>query len=424
MLKHIFLILIFLCSLSSFAQTTAQDYEFLAKSQTVIITNTEFIRLDFQKRLVNVLTDRPELLTNEDPTELIQVIEEMSSQGLPNRAKVKLDETVKKLVTNSVKEIRTIIRRHGMTVGIAYAAISLASYGASFVLIAAGQVQAAAIMGAVPFGTIFLVTTVAVKRIIKYQDTIKLYGGKENYKYYSRLNKEVKQKLKLKGKDGLIVPLERFGEDEYVAVSLSQLNILHKILDFVDHDRSKLTLKQLKYFLQRNNGWDKEMQNISGTQFSEELKIASMLMNLKNKNADLFAKVQTQFPDAFALIPEHEFSQALKEWTLAGFHAQNREELLKSADLIPLHSRVIDILKIWTKCIVFFHIEEGKNLTYKGYRNLSKSVDRLEIEADLHMHNYVDEKWKKDFQEYLRRALNLSTDSTSEKASALPSNLF
>lgn len=407
MLKHLFLLLFLLSSLTSFAQTTTQDYAFLAKAQTVIITNSEFLKLDLQKRLVEVLTNRPELLTKEDPTELIQVIEEMSSQGLPYRAKVKLDETVKKIITNSVKEIRNIIRKHGMAVGITYAAISLASYGASFIFIAAGQVQAAAVMSAVPFGTIFLVSFVAVKNVIKYQETIKQYGGKDNYKYYTRLNKEVKKKLKLKGKNGLIIPLEKFGEAEYTAVSLSRLNMLQKVLDFVDHDRSKLTLKQLQYFLQRNNAWDKEMQNISGTQFSEELKIASILTNIKNKNANLFSQVQTQFPKAFTLAPEHEFDPALKEWALAAFHAQNREELLNSASLIPLHARVIDVLKIWTKVVLPYIIEEGKEMTYKGYRNLSKSIDSLNIQADMEAHKLVTAEWKNMFQKSLGKDLGL-----------------
>lgn len=407
MLKLYFLLLFTLSTLTSFAQTTAQDYKFLADSQSVIIQNTEFIKLDLQKRLVQELTLRPELLTQEDPTELIQVIEELSSQGLPNRAKVKLDENVKKLVVNSVKEIRTIMRRHGMAIGISYAAISLASYGASFIFIAAGQVQAAAVMGAVPFGTIFLVTALAVKRVIKYQDTVKQYGGKENYKYYRQLNKEVKKNLKLKGKDGLIIPLEPFGEDEYTAISLSQLNIIQKFLDLVDHDRSKLTLKQLKYFLQRNEAWDKEMQNISGTTFAEELKIASVLLNLKNKDLDLFNKVHLQFPDAFLQVAEHDFPAELKAWALAAFHAQNREDLLASASMLPLNVRIIDVLKIWTKCILPFIIEEGKDMTYKGYRNLSKSIDSLNIRAELEALGYVDEKWKKRFNSELASNLAL-----------------
>lgn len=400
------LILILLSFGNAFSQEKFEDYEFLSKAQTVVIENAQMINFDFQNKLIQVFTERPELLTDEDPTKLIEVIEELTSQGLPNKVKLKFSDEVKKPIISIGHEIRTIFRKYGEASGIAYATLSISGYVVPVILVAVGQPHLAAIIGVLPISTVFLVSVVTVTKVVNHHKMVKLYGGKDKYQYYKKLHKQVNKTLHLKGKKSLIVPMEKTSESEYKAVILNSSNTLNKFLSLVDHNRSKLDVLQLKYFLEENQAWDETLEKIKATSASDGLKVASMLYHLQAANPALYAEVQLAFPKSFLNIPTFEFSQALKNWVLAAAHAETKEELLESIQLIPIGARTLDVVKIWTKCIVPRLIEDTKGLSYSSYRSLSKSLMAFEVTAEITPAKLVDENWRAEFQSYLHSTLS------------------
>lgn len=406
-MKILVLLFLLLWSMGTvFSQESYEDYEFLASAQSVVIQNTELLRLDFQNKLVDVLIDRPELLTNDDPTQLIEAIEVLTSQGLPNKVKLKFSQAVRKPIINIAHEIRTIFRKHGPAIGIAYGALSITGYVVPAILVAVGQPQFAAILGSIPIATIFLVTVVSLKKVVNYSKMVKLYGGKENYHYYKRLHKQVNQSLQLKGKNHLIVPVDKISESEYSAVVITNSNIFSKFLSLVHHRRERLDFKQLKYFLDRNEAFDEILLKIKSSDATEELKLASMLYHIQISNPALYVEIQAAFRKNFIKIPKFEFTQGLKDWSLAAVHSLTKQELEETAYLIPVGSRVLDVVKIWVKCIVPRLIQESKGFSNASYLSLSRSLLTLEIAAEITPAKLVDENWKNDFHIYIQSTLN------------------
>jgi hypothetical protein len=405
-MKVLILLFLFLLPIgSSFSQENFQDYEFLAKAQTVVIENTQLVSLDFENRLIQVFTERPELLTDEDPTKMIEAIEDLTSQGLPNRMKFKLSEAVRKPVVGLAHEIRTIVRKYGIATGITYATISITSYVVPVLLVAAGQPQLAALITAFPSGSVYLIGVVAFTKVVNHRKMIKLYGGKDQFHYYKKLHKQVNKSLRIKGKGSLIVPMEKNSEAELNALVLNGSNVMNKFLSFIDHKRPKLDMRQLKYFLVRNEAWDQTLEKIKSTTASDELKTASMLYHIQVSNLELYREIQAAFPKSFIGISSFEFSQELKNWSLAAVHAGTKKELEETVALIPVGVRVLDVVKIWVKCVVPHLIEESKGLPYASYRSLSKSLMALEISAERSPSKIVDEAWRAEFFNYLQAAL-------------------
>jgi|GEM_PF-5655027 len=406
-MKVLILLFLFLLPLgNSFSQENFEDYEFLAKAQTVVIENNQLVRLDFENRLVQVFTERPELLTDEDPTRMIEAIEEITSQGLPNRVKFKLSEAVRKPVVGLAHEIRTIVRRYGIATGITYATISITSYVVPVLLVAAGQPQLAALITAFPSGSVYLIGVVAFTKVMNHRKMIKLYGGKDQFHYYKKLHKQVNKSLHIKGKGSLIVPMEKISEAEMSALVLNGSNVINKFLSFIDHKRPKLDLRQLKYFLVRNEAWDQTLENIKSSTASDELKTASMLYHIQVSNLELYREIQAAFPKSFIGIGSFEFSQELKNWSLAAVHAGTKKELEETIALIPVGVRALDVVKIWVKCVVPHLIEESKGLPYASYRSLSKSLMALEVSSERTPSKLVDESWRAEFSNYLQSALH------------------
>ncbi len=405
-MKFLILLFLFLLPLgNSFSQENFDDYEFLAKAQTVVIENNQLVSLDFENRLIQVFSERPELLTDEDPTKLIEAIEELTSQGLPNRVKFKLSEAVRKPVVGLAHEIRTIVRKYGIATGITYATISITSYIVPVLLVAAGQPQLAALITAFPTGSVYLIGVVAFTKVVNHRKMIKLYGGKDQFHYYKKLHKQVNKSLHLKGKGSLIVPMEKITEAEMSALVLNGSNVINKFLSFIDHKRPKLDMKQLKYFLKRNEAWDQTLEKIKSSTASDELKTASMLYHIQVSNLDLYREIQLAFPKSFIGISDFEFSQELKNWSLAAVHAGTKKELEETIALIPVGVRVLDVVKIWVKCVVPYLIEESKGLPYASYRSLSKSLMALEVSSERAPGRLVDEAWRAEFANYLQSAL-------------------
>jgi len=405
-MKVLILLFLFLLPLgNSFSQENFEDYEFLAKAQTVVIENNQLVSLDFENRLIQVFSERPELLTDEDPTKMIEAIEELTSQGLPNRMKFKLSEAVRKPIIGLAHEIRTIVRKYGIATGITYATISIASYVVPVLLVAAGQPQLAALITAFPSGSVYLIGVVAFTKVVDHRKMIKLYGGKDQFQYYKKLHKQVNISLKIKWKGSLIVPMEKTSEAELSALVLNGSNVINKFLSFIDHKRPKLDMKQLKYFLKRNEAWDQTLEKIKSSTVSDELKTASMLHHIQVSNLDLYRSIQSAFPKSFVGISHFEFPQELKNWSLAAVHAGTKKELEDTIDLIPVGARVLDVVKIWAKCVVPYLIEESKGLSYASYRSLSKSLMALEIASELTPSKLVDEAWRAEFHDYLQVTL-------------------
>jgi hypothetical protein len=396
-------IAILICSSVSWAQETFEDYEFISKAQTVVIENQQFLNQDLQRKVIKILSDRPELLTNEDPT---QMLEELTSQGLPAKTKVKITGALKNVFVGILHEVRTIVRRYGVVTGIAYGAIEITNQLATVIFIAVARPELAAFSAAFPAGTIFLLSTVAVTNLVKRHQTIKLYGGKENYRYYKHIKDDVKKSLHLSGKDSLIMPLEKNAEEEFTAITMSRMNIFNKTYSMLNHKRKKLDVIQLKYFLKDHNAWDTQLENIKSSKASEGLKVASMLHHILTINPTLYKEIETQYEQSFVTIASFEFKQSLKNWSLAAIHVKTKMELLNTADMIPMGVSALDVTKIWAKCIVPHLLEESKGLSFSSYRSFAKSINSVEIKAELTPYKVVDEEWVKAFKLYLSDALN------------------
>ncbi len=390
---------------NAFSQESIEDYEFLASAQSVVIENTELVNLHFQNKLIQAFVERPELLTDEDPTKLIEAIEELASQGLPNKVKLKFSVAVRKPFIKIAHEVRTIVRKYGLSAGIAYGALTIAGYVVPVILAAVGQPQLAAIIGTIPVASIFLVSMITVSKFIDHGKMVKLYGGKDQFRYYKKLHKEVNKSLHLKGKSSLIVPLEKVSENELKAVVLSSSNFFDKYISLIDHKRSKLDVRQFKYFMDENEAWDATLSKIKSSGVSDELKVASMLHYIQVTNPNLYAEIQMAFPKSFVIISKFDFSQDLKNWTLAVAHAESKQELEETVPFIPIGARILDVVKIWAKCVVPHLIEDTKGLSISSYQALSKSLMALEISAELNPAKLVDESWRNEFLSYLQTTL-------------------
>lgn len=386
---------------------TLEKHLHLLKVQNVLIQNNEFIKLAITRKLATNLAAQPELFESEDPTQLIEELERVAKEELQTQSDVRFGEKFKEYFKDLYKETRTTIRTQGIGLGVMFVSIEVGQILGGIILASAGQPQLGATLGALPLNEILLFGTVALKKLLALRKTYESYGGKQNYKAFKQIHREVLDTLNLKGKGGIVIPYAFNNDQELEALSLSHQGFLGKMISRFSPHRHKLDLVTLKRFLKDHDLKDREeIQQILKEEVEDSLKITFIVNELKKDEPKIFQDLRRQFPKNFIQISAFELSADLKNWSLSGLAAENKNEFMNFATNVPQNMRVLDVVKIWAKCLYPVVIDESKGLGYQAYRRMVKALPTMEIKAELSFAESWSSKWNQIFSSYFREALN------------------
>ncbi len=391
-----------------FALREVSDLEkdlFLMKVQNTIIQNNEFIRLAIANELSSKIAERPEILLNENPAELIELIEHMTKEHLALDKKVRFGEKFKEYFIEIAKESRSIIRTQGISIGVMFVVIEASQILGGLALAGTGHPEVGAVIGAFPFNEVLIIGTVALRKVLSIRQTYKSYGGKENYQFFKKIHKQVASTLKSKKDKGIIVPYSTNERGQFDALSLSQIGFWSKLLSRLSPRRNKLDLITLKRFLKDNDlKSHPEIKSILAQGVEDALKISFVVNYIIKNEPSIFENMKLKFSKSFIEVNPFNLSPDLVEWSLFGLAAQTQKEFLTLSRNVPDNLRVLDAIKIWAKCLYPIVIDDSAGLGYKSYRSLVKNLPKLEISAEVNFDDSWDEKWSKIFSGYFETA--------------------
>ncbi len=394
---------------SAFAWKDVSDYEknlFLMKVQSTVIQNNEFVRQAVMAQLEERLLSKPELITSDDPTALIEEFERI----LENQTgqKTKFVDGFKDYWKEVYMETRMIIRTQGVGLGVAYIIVEAGHVLSVLAFTALGNPQLAATFGAIPFDEIMLWGKLSLDRVLKFRDTVIAYGGKAEYFRFKKIHHQVKDQLKLRGKRGLVISLGSNKEGDLDGISISglgKLNRLNKLISLMHPNRHRLDLITLKRFLKKQGlRHDAEVEQYLDLDTEDAIKISMVLNHLQKNHDEVFQELKTQFHKSVVAIEPFTLSESLRKWSLIGLTAETRDEFMQFATQVPMDVRVMDAVKIWSKCLYPQVIEESKGLGYRSYRSMVKNLREMEIASELDWNKNWSTDWGIRFSGYFENA--------------------
>lgn len=408
MLKLLPLILL-VSSHSAFAWKQVDEVEknlFLMKVQSTVIQNNELIRQAMMDQLTNVLVAQPELITSEDPTALIQELETILEKQTGK--KTRFVDGFKDYWKEVYMESRMIMRTQGLGLGIAYVVVEAGHVLSVLAFTAVGNPQMAATFGAIPFDEIMLWGKLSLDRVLKFRETMIAYGGKDQFIHFKQLHKKVKQSLKLRGNKGMVIPVASDvdgGLDGVSVTGLGKMDRLNKLFSLMHPNRHRLDLVTLKHFLKKQ-GLRHHDPIVALLELDTEdpIKIALVASHLQKNHPDSYEALKAQFTKSIVDVPSFTLSKELQDWSLMGLAAETQQEYLQFASSVPAGLRVMDVVKVWTKCLYPQVVEESTGLGYRSYRSMVKKLRVLEISSEVSWEQTWSSDWSARFTEYFSEA--------------------
>jgi len=347
--KNFLFLSVLLFSVPSFAFKEVPALEqdlFLLKVQSTVIQNNELISQAVTQDLAEVFSSKPELITDEDPSRLIEVLEQEFQKQLSTGARVKIVEEFKEKIHELVAEGRFIIRTQGIGLGVMYISMELGNFIVAAALVSAGHPDLAIAIGAIHYHEFLIMGKVALSKLIKIRKTHLAFSKNST-------NKSLKHFLK---KGGL-------KHDEKI------VGILDESADADD--------------------W---------------VKIAFIVNHLRKSEPEAFEALKEQFPNSMIEIEPFQISESLKQWSLMGLSSENQEDFIYFSTHVPADIRVIDAIKVWSKCLYPNMLEESKHLGYLSYRYMVKHLSELDIAAEVHFQELWSADWTARFSRYFMTA--------------------
>jgi hypothetical protein len=408
MIKLIPLILL-LTSHSAFAWKHVNELDknlFLMKVQSTVIQNNELIRQAMMDQLTERLVAKPELITGEDPTALIQELESILEKETGH--KTRFVDGFKDYWTEVYRESRMIMRTQGLGLGIAYVVVEAGHVLSVLAFTALGNPQMAAVFGAIPFDEIMLWGKLSLDRVLKFRENVIAYGGKDQFFHFKQLHKKVKHALKLRGKKGMVIAIAADDDGSLDGVSvtgLGKMDRLNKLISLMHPNRHRLDMVTLKHFLKKQGlRHDESIVGLLDLDAEDPVKIAMIASHLQKNHPEAYEELKTQFTKSMVDVQAFTLSKELQNWSLMGLAADTEDEYLQFAASVPAGIRVIDAVKVWTKCLYPQVIEESKGLGYRSYRSMVKKLRVLEIAAEVNFDQTWSSDWSARFTGYFAEA--------------------
>jgi hypothetical protein len=381
---------------------------FLLKVQSTVIQNNELIREALAHDLVEEFVADPELILNEDPTRLIELFQIEFEKHFGNTKKIKIIDEFKDHLIELTHESRSIIRTQGLGLGVLFISMEIGQFIVAGVLAGAGHPEIATAIGAVPYNEMLLFGKVALGKLLKIRQTYQIYGGKENYQFFKNIHKQVKHSLKIHGKDGTVISIASNAEGGIDAISMSRLGFLNKLLSRVLPNRNKLDLVTLKHFLKKNHlKHQLEIESILDEDVEDWVKISFVVNVIQRNHPEIFEDFKNKFSKSLIEIEPFVISDQLQQWSFLAQSAETREDFLYVSSHVPSGLRVLDVIKIWAKCLMPQLLEESRGLGYSSYRYFVKHLSFIEGASEVHFNELWSDAWTQQFNGYFLSAFQM-----------------
>ena len=377
------------------------------KVQSTVIQNNELISQAVTQNLADTLSAKPELITDEDPSQLIEVLEQEFQKQVSTGSKFKIVDEFKDKIHELAAEGRSIIRTQGIGLGVMYISMELGNFIVAAALVSAGHPDLAIAIGAIHYHEFLIMGKVALSKLIKIRKTHLAYGGKEKHRFFKKLHKQVNRSLHLHGKDGMVIAVSKNEDGEFDAISLSKMGFLNKLFSRIYPNRHKLDIVTLKHFLKKQGlKHDESVEHIldESADADDWVKIAFIVNHLRKSEPEAFEALKEQFPNSMIEIEPFQISESLKQWSLMGLSSENQEDFIYFSTHVPADIRVIDAIKVWSKCLYPNMLEESKYLGYLSYRYMVKHLSELDIAAEVHFQELWSGDWTARFSRYFMTA--------------------
>lgn len=405
-MKFLLIFSFLLFSVPSFAFKEVPPLEqelFLMKVQSTVIQNNEWIRQAVTEDLAEEFLSKPELITDEDPSKLIEILEREYQKQLSTSSKIKLIDEFKDHIQELAAEARSIVRTQGIGLGVMFISMEIGQFIVAGAVASAGHPEVAAAIGAIHYNEFILMGKGTFSKLLKIRKTIQAYGGKEQYRFFKKLHKRVNRSLHLRGKDGMVIAVSKNESGEFDALSLSKMGFLNRLFSRIYPNREKLDLVTLKHFLKKQGlRHQLEIHQILDDSAEDWAKIAMIVNHLRREAPEAFEELKVRFPQSLIEIEPFQLSESLKQWSLMGLSAENREDILYFSSHVPAGLRVLDVIKVWSKCLFPIVLEEPSHQGYFNYRHMVKRLSGLEIAAEVNFDEMWSSDWAVRFAQYFQ----------------------
>jgi hypothetical protein len=304
-----------------------------------------------------------------------------------------------------IPKIKSMSRLNGKGVAFTFIALSPADIYMPIIVSLLGHPELAPFVVALPLNTMGVGGQLLIQNIYQQQETIKAFGGKENYQAFIQAKKESRKLLKMQSAKDYIHALN-FDGNEIEAITIQNENILTKTLKFFGRNQNGTNYSKVKDFIMAK-GLDRSDEYLKSLlhddHFPKNQRAGMLIEYLLNSDDDLLVKeTRAQFFESFVKIPNSKDLDQVYKVASEMKQVKSFEELKALFYQLPDNLNAKIFIQVFKQDVLPHLASEMEQINYKDFRRLIKKVTPLYGEILKNPSDqYLDDELKALFIRYI-----------------------
>ncbi len=303
-----------------------------------------------------------------------------------------------------VVDLRTQARMLGVDVALFYLISTIINDIIPIILTAAGNPALAATVLATPAGTGLSILYAGLKGLIKRKKHIKLYGGREVFRYYRNLEIAVRKKLNHKKDSDIFSALTSptaNGEDNMVV--LTNDGIFRDTLEFLNLKDRRFSFRDLKKIAKKYGLPKEELKAIKAASSDKSIRSAMLFTWIETHlSKEEMAAVKSRYAESFTRIENEPKISALTQWAGLSLDARQCTELQDLVKVAPDGVPVPLVVEVWQRVMLPEIAERFKGARLIRFHKMVKHSENFNILGRI----AIDKTWNKDWTAALLETLH------------------
>ncbi|EQC49679.1 hypothetical protein [Bacteriovorax sp. DB6_IX] len=245
------------------------------------------------------------------------------------------------------------------------------------------------------------------------QKMFRLFGGKEKYIEFKKIDREVKKTLNLSAQDDLLLPI-----DANRVISLKNEGMMKKLIGRMGFDNDSLSIRKMKSFLKEESLLSATYSSLlNNDKISEQMRLAMVILEMQKDDQSLAnLKFKTKFSKYFTTIQDTSDLSDIYDWTQKMIKAKDLDELRSLSKEIPQTLQSAEqYMLIWQEVILPRLAQRKDIFSFNQYRKLTGSFQVFKVKIYKNQHPIHSPEFTEALERYLSKSFDHIKVNCGEK---------
>ena len=244
----------------------------------------------------------------------------------------------------------------------------------------------------------------------------RLFGGKEKYLKFKKIDVEVKSILKLSDHSDMLLPIQTDSGAE--SIVLKEDKFYRKLLKRFGYKDDGLTLSQVTKFINDENintGLIKAI--VDNERLPEMMKLSMLTLEIQRSSpASVQTAFLTKFNDYFVGVKDTSSMEEVYQWVNKILKTEDLDELVEQATNMPKSFKSSEQFVILWQEVILPRIADKKDMmSFNQYRKLSGTFQLFKVNIYKNELSLSSSEFQNHFEKYLSTSFGQAKVNCGEK---------